>query len=123
MTSNRDHGSAEVINPDALAKLTRLGGVTLVRQMIDLFFEHATQYMATLHAADGQEHFADVERAAHSLKTSAGNLGAMRLLQVAAEIEAATATSETHRIEELIAECRAEFSRVSAGLADIRVNL
>ena len=91
--------------------------------MIDLFFERATQYMATLHAADGREYLEDVERAAHSLRTSAGNLGAMRLLQVAAEIEAATATSETHRVEELIAECRDEFSRVSAGLAAIRVNL
>ena len=123
MLSESDRENADVIDPAAVERLSRLGGVTLVREMIDLFFEDATGHMATLHAADEHSSPADVERAAHSLKTSAGNLGATGLLRVAERIEAATAASEPARFNGLIEECRTEFSRVSVRLAAIRASL
>ena len=60
MLSESDRENADVIDPAAVERLSRLGGVTLVRQMIDLFFEHATGHMATLHAADEHSSPADV---------------------------------------------------------------
>ena len=123
IVSESDLENTDVIDPAALERISRLGGVTLVRQMIDLFFEHATGHMATLHAADEHSSLADLERAAHSLKTSAGNLGATGLHQVTEKIEAATAASEPARFNGLIAECRTEFSRVSVRLAAIRASL
>jgi HPt (histidine-containing phosphotransfer) domain-containing protein len=123
MTGAAGSGTVDTIDPEALSRLARLGGEKLVRQMIDLFFEHATQHMAVVHQSDDKTDSRALEHAAHALKSSAGNLGATRLWEAAAEVEAAVATGNRNQLDRLIADCGTEFSKVSAELAEIRASL
>ena len=59
----------ETLDTTALDRLTRLGGHELLRQMIDLFLEQASAHAETLSYLYGDVELAEVERAAHSLKT------------------------------------------------------
>lgn len=81
----------DAIDSAALARLERLGGKTLLRQMIALFLENAPQRLnaATQGAAAGDAR--GVERAAHSVKSMAANVGARRLQRLAEALEAGIA--------------------------------
>jgi HPt (histidine-containing phosphotransfer) domain-containing protein len=70
-----------------LARLQKLGGIDLIQKMIALFFTHAES--AIRDAANGlaSGNPDAVCRAAHSLKSSAGNVGAVQVQAIADEIE------------------------------------
>ena len=74
-------------NPAALQRLHRIGGATLVYQIVQLFLEHHPQRLAT--ALDGGKSgdWKAVEAAVHSMKSSAGNLGLTGLQERAARLE------------------------------------
>ncbi len=78
-----DHPS---LRSETVDKLVDLGGVKLLGQLIDLFVEAAPQRIGAIRAgtADGRD---DAQMAAHTLKSSAGNLGAMRMWAVCQNLE------------------------------------
>ena len=78
-----------VVEPAAVVRLRRLGGANLVRQMLELYLAQGPERIRSLlEGADAGK--ADrVERSAHTLKSSAGNVGALRLQQTAERLEAA----------------------------------
>ncbi len=78
-----DHPSFRLETVD---KLVDLGGVKLLGQLIDLFVEAAPQRIGAICAAsaDGRD---DAQMAAHTLKSSAGNLGAMRMWAICQNLE------------------------------------
>jgi HPt (histidine-containing phosphotransfer) domain-containing protein len=80
-----------VLEGTALVRLERLGGTGLVRQMIELYLQHGTERLDALAAGVAASDARAVERAAHSLKSSAGNLGALRLQHTADALEAMAA--------------------------------
>jgi HPt (histidine-containing phosphotransfer) domain-containing protein len=84
-----------VIDPAAIARLKRIGGDGLVREMLTLFLQHAPGRVATAEEAVAAGTLRAAEHAAHSLKSSAGNVGATRLQAAAAAVEAATESSAT----------------------------
>ena len=106
----------------ALERLTRIGGQEFLLEMIELFLEHAPERLAAARAAFEAGDFPSVYRAAHSLKSTAGNLGA-RGLQGAAERAEARASAEDgpavaplldemeRRYEEIRVELEAEHDR------------
>jgi HPt (histidine-containing phosphotransfer) domain-containing protein len=75
------------LDPVAVERLRRIGGSTLARQMIELFLElgpgRVTELADGVAAADAGR----VERAAHTLKSTAANLGAVRVQELAAALE------------------------------------
>jgi HPt (histidine-containing phosphotransfer) domain-containing protein len=73
----------------AVERLQRLGGAVLLRGMLELFLTQAPERVRALEAAAAAGDAARVEKAAHSLKSSAGNLGALRLQHAAALLELA----------------------------------
>ncbi len=77
------------MDPAAVVRLQRLGGDKLVRQMIRLYLENAGERMGQIDAGipdDGD--LDETRRGAHSLKSSAANVGALRVSALAAELEA-----------------------------------
>jgi HPt (histidine-containing phosphotransfer) domain-containing protein len=60
-----------------------------VVELIDLFLEQATPLLANLHAAASIGDEREIARIAHTLQSSAGNLGARRLQRLCADAEAA----------------------------------
>lgn len=74
----------------ALERLRRLGGERLLREMVQLFLQLGPERMAS--ATSGSLEAA--ERACHSLKSSAGNLGAHALQAAAGGAEDAAAARD-----------------------------
>lgn len=78
-----------VVNPAAVDRLRRLGGANLVRQMLELYLGQGADRMDSLVEGAAAGDADRVERSAHTMKSSAGNVGALRLQQTAEAVEAA----------------------------------
>jgi HPt (histidine-containing phosphotransfer) domain-containing protein len=95
-----------VLADAAFERLRRIGGATLLRQMIELFLEYGPDRTDALVDGVMAGDAAQVERAAHTLKSTAGNLGAVRLQHAAQAVETAAAQGEVagELTERLLAE-------------------
>lgn len=78
-----------VLDPTALERIERLGGRELVERMVRLFLENAAARITAAIDAARQGDDEAVERAAHSLRSSAANVGAIELQRRADVLEAA----------------------------------
>ncbi len=96
-------GESQHLDPTALQRLQRLGDDAFVCKMIDLFLDYAGRKVGEARAALAAGDFAGVEKAVHPLKSSAGNVGACRVQELAS------------RLEELAREGQAEALAVSLG--------
>lgn len=81
--------SAEPIqfNPAAIERLCRLGGEKFAGEMIDLFFSYGAKKLSEARQARQSGNLAALAEAAHPLKSSAGNVGAVRVQELAAQVE------------------------------------
>ncbi|MDT8341642.1 MAG: Hpt domain-containing protein [Longimicrobiales bacterium] len=103
-----------VVDPTALVRLEALGGETLLREMARLYLENAELRVAQIGrglAAGGE--LSDAEAGAHSLKSSAANLGATRVARLANGIERAVQEGEVG----VAAELYPALVRAAAGAA------
>jgi HPt (histidine-containing phosphotransfer) domain-containing protein len=103
-----------------LAKLRRIGKDRLVEEMIDLFQEHAPKWLEAARAGVDAGDWSAVARAAHTLKSSAGNFGAVSLYELCARIESLAAQSETAALPALLAELESTLGRVRTILQERR---
>lgn len=80
-------GTESEIDMLTLERLRKLGGDELLTSMVLLFISHADSAIRS--AADGVAagDFEALRKAAHSLKSSAGNVGARRLQGLADQME------------------------------------
>lgn len=74
-------------NPAALHTLQRVGGLLLIQKIIQLFLEHQPKRIAAALEGGGRGDWKAVEAAAHSMKSSAANLGLSGLQERAARLE------------------------------------
>lgn len=72
---------------ESIDKLLGIGGTTLVCRVIDLFFEHLPPKLEALQAQARDASFQELERTAHSIKSSAANLGLEALRSAAQALE------------------------------------
>jgi len=80
-------------DPGALEMLRRVGRQHLVEKMAEMFAANAPRKLAAARAALSPIDENDFARAMHSLKSSAGQLGARRLQEICSKLEA-TAPSD-----------------------------
>jgi HPt (histidine-containing phosphotransfer) domain-containing protein len=78
------------IDPQALERLRTLGGKELVSKMVELFTSYAESVLQEAAAGLEAGNLEAVHRAAHSLKSSAGNLGALQVQDLAGRVEQLT---------------------------------
>ncbi len=89
-TQTRDAAWEDLLDA---AALRRLGGIDtaegreLILELIQLFRDGGKDTVETLRKDTGQAAWQNVSMAAHSLKSSAGYLGATRLAELAAQLE------------------------------------
>jgi HPt (histidine-containing phosphotransfer) domain-containing protein len=79
--------TSELLDRAAIERLLRIGGAALARRMIDLFLAEGPQKLRALEAAVEAGTIERVERGAHALKSSAGNLGALQVWRLAEALE------------------------------------
>lgn len=110
-------GTPVVLEDAAIDRLRRIGGQEFVVEMIDLFLENAPQRVEAAREALAAEDSKSLYRAAHSLKSTAGNLGA-RALQAAAErLEAKATGTERAVLPELLEEMDRRYQEARTALS------
>jgi two-component system, sensor histidine kinase and response regulator len=114
---------AELLDRAALEKVRAVGGPALVGRLIDMFLANAPERLARARAADGAGDAVALERAVHSLKSTAGNLGARRMQLVAEHAEAAAALGASQRMGPLLTRLEAVFDETRQILIQEREGL
>lgn len=104
----------------ALTRLKRFGGDALLGKMIDLFLAAAPERLAALRQAMGAGDTDAAERALHSLKSSAAQLGAMRMQRLCGQGEQQARQGSMDGMAPLCAELDAELARVCQWLTNAR---
>ena len=110
-----------VLDGTALARLEKLGGRALVRQMIELYLANGPERIRALREGAAAGDATRVERAAHTMKSSAGNLGAIRLQLTADALEnvAASGTVDHGMVARLVA----QYEESERALAEVLQDL
>jgi HPt (histidine-containing phosphotransfer) domain-containing protein len=113
----------EYLDPGVISRLEKLGA-GFPRKLITLFLEHTPRRLDSALAGGRAGDWKVVEDAAHSLKSSAGNLGAVRLRELADRVEMTAAegraTGRMESLEALLAELEAAYARTRDLLIAIR---
>jgi len=74
-------------DPAAIERLFKLGGQKFTLDMIDLFGSYGAKKLAEARLARETGRLTALAEAAHALKSSAGNVGAVRVQELAEQVE------------------------------------
>ncbi|MCF7807444.1 MAG: Hpt domain-containing protein [Candidatus Marinimicrobia bacterium] len=90
------------IDEDVLLRLHKMGGAELVSGLIALYFKNAPEKLDTIYTGLKNGDSESIERAAHTMISSAGNLGGKLVSDLAKKIEAAAMENDLKEIEDLV---------------------
>jgi len=93
-------------------------GDAVLIDLLRIFLHSARAHVANIEALARQRETAAVAFEAHGLKGAAGTMGAVRLAELARELEAAACALAPAGVEALVAALKAEFQRVAAWCAE-----
>ena len=117
--------SQEYLDPKVISKLEKLGA-GFPRKLIALFLEHTPRRLDSAMAGGRAGDWKAVEDAAHSLKSSAGKPGAVRLRDLADRVEAVAGSvrsdpkAASGDLLNLLAELEGAYARTRDLLVEIR---
>lgn len=100
----------------ALARLRRLGGERLLTRMVDLCLTTGAKRMHELREGVADRDLSAIEMAAHALSSSAGNVGARAVQELARRIEIGAAEARHAELTRLVAELNLVWNRTEASL-------
>lgn len=101
-------------NERALEMLRRVGNGKLLASMAQLFCASAPERMEQIQDAASAGDAAGAVMPAHTLKSSAGQIGAARLQHVCGEIEKAAEENDLSRVRSLVADAEPILARALA---------
>ena len=112
-----------IIDGRAIDRLKEWGGVELPRKLIDIFLSHSPERMEQIREGISTETSRQAEIGAHSLKSSAGNVGAVRLQSLANEAESLAGKADMSalgdvlpRLEEAFVDACEELKNLLEGM-------
>ena len=109
-----------VIDPAALTRLREWGGEKLLSQMIRLFLDNAPTRMEQIRSGARQDgDVGEAEQGAHSLKSSAANLGAEELRSLAAAMESRASDGDVEAVGGLLPLLEDAYTRAREALESI----
>jgi HPt (histidine-containing phosphotransfer) domain-containing protein len=107
------------IDPAALDRLRRLGGDEFAARMIDLFGSFGAQKIGEARRALEVANRAEVAKLMHSMKSSAGNVGAVEVQDLAARLEQLALQSQAS-LATVLQELELSFARTKLELESRR---
>ena len=105
-----------IIDPAALERLEEWGGPGLSKEIVQLFLDHGPVRMDQIRGAMDGEDLEAPERGAHSLKSSAANVGAHHVHKAASEVELAASGGDLKRVRELIPNLEEAYAQAAREL-------
>lgn len=111
--------NSEILDPQALERLREWGGDKLASQMVRLFLKNSGTRMDQIRtgAADGDVE--EAERGAHSLKSSAANIGAEIVRTLATQLESACLEDNPDGVRRILPDLESAYSRAMHELSEI----
>jgi HPt (histidine-containing phosphotransfer) domain-containing protein len=109
-------GDEESLDPEVLAGLRELGGAEMLAELAEMFLDDASSGLATLREAIEAGDANSVERVAHTLKGSSGNMGAKGMAAICAELQDTGSSGDLSCAPELLEQLEDEFERVRPAL-------
>ena len=94
-----------------------------IQTLVDSFFESGPRLLEEARAALAEDRLADLERAAHSLKSVSATMGALALAAQARELEARARVGELSAAPEQLEQLAAAYERARAALVSVRETL
>lgn len=110
-------------NQNAIDNLLRIGEQDLVLQVLALYRTHVPPKIKLLSEFLQSENFSEVERTAHSIKSSAGNLGLDDVLAAARSLEYAGAKSDPTACAEALAALEVASEEATESLNNLEKNM
>lgn len=107
------------IDLSVLEKLREIHGEDesdIGEELIDLFLEAAPKYLAAMSRALSEEDTAALEDCAHKLRGSSATIGAMRLSQLAGQLEEASCAGSVNMAGDLVKKAEAELVELRRAL-------
>lgn len=104
------------LDPEALERLRQWGGDDLLVKISDLFLTQTPERMGQIRDGIARGDASLVERGSHSLKSTAANLGARGLRDVAATIEDLAYQGSLDDIPTLLPRLEEEYGRAVAAV-------
>ncbi len=104
---------------ERISNLEKIGGQQFVRKMIDSFYRNVSQKIESAKEGLRIGNLEAVERAAHSIKSSAGNLGATKLENISENIEKIAELNEDINYVALISELENAYDDIKPELNKI----
>ena len=111
-------GAEPAGDPAALERLTRWGGDALRTQIVEMFLARAPDQIAAALEAAQRNDAEGVRKVAHTLKSSAGQLGAVSMQRLCQEAEGRAEAGEGSSLVPLVHALEAELARYRAWLHD-----
>ncbi len=108
--------SHEPIDAATFAELQDTAGADFVGELVGTFLEEAPQMLAELRAAQAAASAEAFRRAAHSLKSNSHTFGALRLGEMARQLELGGLVADAAPIDAL----QGEYERVAVALQGLR---
>jgi HPt (histidine-containing phosphotransfer) domain-containing protein len=109
-------GATDALDQSVIAGLRELGDQNLLTELAELFLEDASSQLEALREAIRVGDATAVERVAHTLKGSCGNMGALRASTICAELQDIGNSGELELAPVLVERLGAEFARVRVAL-------
>lgn len=110
---------SQIIDPQALERLEEWGGEKLAGQMVRLFLKNSGTRMDQIRQGGQAGDVEESERGAHSLKSSAANIGAEIVRAFATQIESASLEKDVETVRRLLPDLETAYSDAMAELATI----
>lgn len=114
--------ASPVLDPDVIENLRQLtppGEPDVLKELLTLFLEDVPARIEKLRAAWQAGDAVAVQRAAHSIKGSAGNIGATELYGVCSRLDTQGRSGDLAPLPPMVASLDAEFARVTAAIHDL----
>jgi two-component system, sensor histidine kinase and response regulator len=109
-----------LLDPEALTRLEEWGGKELVGKMLELFLEVATERMDAIRSGVLENDRSRIERGAHSLRSSAGNVGAESVRVLAARMEALAPDGDEASLRATLDQLEDRFRRTLEELRELK---
>jgi HPt (histidine-containing phosphotransfer) domain-containing protein len=114
---------ADDLDESALERLQRIGGSALTGKMIDLFLVHATATIEAAARAKQEGNAKGVVSAMHSLKSSAGNVGARTVQHLAESLEHDAPVHDAEWVANGLADLKLAYERAASLLLQRKAGL
>ena len=114
---------SDVLDHSALGRLREWGGEKLLGQMIRLFLENAPGRMEQIRGGLTGGDVKESEKGAHSLKSSAANVGALRVRDIAASVERTASGGDATAAQQLLPSLEVAFSEAISALESVEKGL